>query len=692
MRILFSLALSLTAVSNSHSDTNTPEHVIVTAPFQKSQSETALPITVLTGEALQRDLANTLGETLNNSPGLSNASFGPAVGQPVIRGQQGPRVKVLQNSTGAADASNVSADHAVSVEPILADSIEVIRGPATLLYGNGAIGGVVNVIDNRIPDTVPEQTTSILEMRYGTAAEQGTAVARVDGGSGSFAFHLSGVYRDWNEVEIPGKAIDESAVTDPDHPEPIENTDGFIANSDGKTKSGTLGGSWVFDSGHFGIAYNRLDNEYGIPPGGHGHEEEHEEEHSEEHPEEHSEEEGEGIRIDVNSDRYDLGGEWRGDSNWLQLMRFKLAYTDYEHKEIEGNGEVGTVFSNENWETRFEAGHSLAESWSGVVGLQLVDSDFSAVGEEAFIPQSDTRNTGVFLIESLDLEAWVFEFGLRFENTDIRPSDNLPDQEFDTFSGSASALWEMTENWDVGVALSRAQRAPAPEELYSNANLELIDDCIIHAATQSCEIGNANLKEESSNNIDLSLHWHYPSVEGFITLYYNDFQDFIYLQNTGEEIDEQAVMLYDQIDAQFVGIEAEVNWILLESSSGNVSLSLFGDWIEGELQSNEDVPRLPPMRFGGTLDYARGPFGAYVRGVTAAEQDKPGVNETETDGYTRWDAGVDYHFELSGDRELSVFLKGVNLSDEEIRLSTSFLRNIAPEAGRSVELGFRLTL
>ena len=185
---------------------------------------------------------------------------------------------MLQNGTGASDASNVSADHAVSVEPVLADSIEVIRGPATLLYGNGAIGGVVNVIDNRIPDKVPEQTTGILEIRYGTAAEEETTVARIDGGSGAFAFHLSGVYRDWNDVDIPGKAIDENAVADPDHQEPVENTDGFIANSDGITKSGTVGGSWVFDSGHIGIAYNHLDNEYGIPPGAHSHHEEGDEE------------------------------------------------------------------------------------------------------------------------------------------------------------------------------------------------------------------------------------------------------------------------------------------------------------------------------------------------------------------------------------------------------------------------------
>jgi len=681
MRVLLPLALSLTAASNSYSADSAPEHIIVTAPLQKSQSETALPITVLTGEALQRDLANTLGETLNNSPGLSNASFGPAVGQPVIRGQQGPRVKVLQNGTGAADASNVSADHAVSVEPILADSIEVIRGPATLLYGNGAIGGVVNVIDNRIPEKVPEKTTSILEMRYGTGAEEETAVARIDGGSGAFAFHLSGVYRDWNDIDIPGKAIDESAVADPDHQEDIENTNGYIANSDGITKSGTLGGSWVFDSGHIGIAYNHLDNEYGIPPGAHSH-----------HEDETEEEESEEIRLDVDSDRYDLGGEWRGDSRWLQVMRLKLAYTDYEHKEIEGNGEVGTVFSNESWETRLESGHSVAGGWDGILGLQLISSDFSAKGEEAFIPQSDTLNTGVFIIESLDLDAWVFEFGMRFENTDIDPSDSLSSQEFNTLSGSASALWEFTEHWDIGVALSRAQRAPATEELYSNANLQFIDDCVIHAATQSCEIGNPNLDEESSNNVDVSLHWHYESLDGFITAYYNDFEDFIYLENTGQEIDEQAVLLYNQIDAQFTGIEAEVNWLALESPAGNVSITLFGDWIEGELDNNDDVPRLPPLRVGATLDYALGPFGVYLRGVNAADQDNPGINETETDGYTRWDAGMDYHFKLGSDRELLVFLKGTNLSDEEIRLSTSFLRNIAPEAGRSVELGFRLRL
>lgn len=676
MRYLFPLVLPMSLAGHSFALADQAEHIIVTAPLNKTQAETALPVTVLSGEALQRDLSNTLGDTLNNSPGLANASFGPAVGQPVIRGQQGPRVKVLQNGTGAADASNASADHAVSVEPVLADSIEVIRGPATLLYGNGAIGGVVNVIDKRIPDSVPEQTSSILELRYGSGAEQETAVARVDGGSGAFAFHLSGLYRDWNDVDIPGKAIDEEALGSSGQ---TENSDGFIANSDGRTKSGTIGGSWVFEQGHIGLAYNHLDNEYGIPPGS----------HSEEEADAGEEEQ---IRLDINSNRYDLAGEWRGDSQWLQVLRLKLAYTDYEHREIEGNGEVGTVFSNDSWETRIESGHSLADGWNGIVGLQLINSDFSALGFEAFIPQSDTLNSGVFVIESLELDQWVWEFGLRLENTDIDPSDGLASQDFNTASGSVSALWKFTGNWHLGTALSRAQRAPTTEELYSNPGLQAIDDCVIHAATQACEVGNQQLDEESSNNIDLSLHWHYPTVDGFVTLYYNNFKDFIYLENSGEQVEDLPVLRYKQTDARFTGIEAELNWLLLESARGNFSLRLFGDWVEGELDNNDDVPRLPPLRLGATLDYALGPFGAYLQGVNAAGQDNPGVNETATDGYTRWDAGMDYHIGLNNNRELRLFLKGRNISDEEIRLSTSYLRNVAPEAGRSVELGFRLSI
>lgn len=679
MRYLLPLLLSL-AVASTSARADEPEHVIVTAPHNRTQAETALPITVLSGEQLQRDLANTLGETLDNKPGLANASFGPAVGQPVIRGQQGPRVKVLQNGTSAADASNASADHAVSAEPILADSIEVIRGPASLLYGNGAIGGVVNVIDNRIPSTVPEQTRSMLEMRYGSAAEEDTAVARVDGGSGAFAFHLSGLYRDWNDIDIPGKAIDVSAL-DPAPQGPIENTNGFIANSDGHTRVGTVGGSWVFEKGYIGMAYNHLDNRYGIPPGV-----------VETGGSAEPEEEEENIQLDVNADRYDLASEWQADSKVLQLLRLKVAYTDYEHKEIEGNGEVGTIFSNKTWETRFEAGHSFAEGWSGSAGLQVLHSDFSAIGEEAFIPQSDTLNAGVFLIESLELNNWIWELGARVETTEINPSDGLSNQDFTTVSGSASALWTFTENWYAGVALTRAQRAPSTEELYSNPNLQTIESCVIHAATQACEIGDQQLQEESSNNIDVSLHWDYSGGESYVTVYYNDFEDFIFLNNSGQAINDIPVLFYEQNDARFFGIEAESTWLFLQSAQGDFKLTLFGDWLQGELDNNQDVPRLPPLRVGATLDYALGPLGAYVRGVNAADQDRSGSNESDTDGYTRWDAGVDYHVKLPRRGELLLFLKGTNLSNEEIRLSASFLRNIAPEAGRSIEVGFRLSL
>ena len=679
MRNTLLMGLSLTAASLAYGSNEEPEHLIVTAPFEKTESETALPITVLQGEALRRNLANTLGETLENSPGLTNASFGPGVGQPVIRGQQGPRVKVLQNGTSAADASNVSADHAVSAEPILADSIEVIRGPATLLYGNGAIGGVVNIVDNRIPSSVPETTSFIAETRYDTASEQELVVGRIDGGFGRLAYHLDGLYRDWNDIDIPGKAIDESAVAAPG--ESIETTNGYVANSDGLTRSGTAGLSLVFDQGHVGLAYNRLENEYGIPPGAHSHEEGEDEE-----------EEEEEIRLDVESDRYDLASEWRGNHRALQVLRFKLSYTDYQHQEIEGNGEIGTTFDNETWESRLESGHQLFDDWNGVVGLQWQHQDFSAVGEEAFIPKATSVNTGIFLLESLALDLWTWEFGLRYEHSDIDPDDNLSNQDFDSFSGSLSAMWQFNPAWHMGIALSRAERAPVTEELYSNPELASPASCVIHAATQTCEIGNPNLDQETANNIDLSLHWHYDTVDGFVTVYYNDFQDFIYLGNTGLTVEELPVLVYDQQDAQFTGVEAELNWLFLQSAMGDLSLGLFGDWTQGELDDNDDVPRLPPLRIGASLDYGRGPLGGFIRFVVADDQDNPGLNETATDGYTRWDAGLDYHIDLKQQRELTLFIKGSNLSDEDIRLSTSFLRNVAPESGRSFTLGLRLSL
>lgn len=664
------------------------EHVLVTVPLHKKAAETALPVTVLSGDELRRQASSTIGDTLHATPGLASASFGPGVGQPVIRGQQGARVTVLQNGTSSADASNLSADHANSVEPMLADSIEILRGPSTLLYGGGAIGGVVNVMDNRIPTTLPEALEGGVEYRHDSASDMDVGVFRVDGASGAFALHADGMYRNWNDLEIPGMAMREVGHED-DHGEEEENTDGRIANTDGDTKSLTLGGSYHFDSGFMGLAVNRLENEYGVPAGAHGH---HEDETDEEEGHDEEEHEAEGdIRLDVEQTRYDAALHWHDPIELLEVFRGFLTYTDYEHKELEGSGEVGTRYKNETWEGRLELVHRPMGAFHGVFGLQVSGGQFSALGEEAFIPETDNTDLGLFLLEDYHSGDWTFEGGLRLD-WDERDPDTAAarKQDFTAVSVSGSALWEINGQWQLGLALSRAERAPAAEELYSNVEGQLPQDWIVHAATSAIEVGNPDLDTEVSNNVDASIQWMRDDHFIDITFFYNDFSDYINLLNTGVEVDETPVYVYVQDDAEFYGVEVNSEFTLGQLGGGQFALGVFGDSIRGKLDEGGDVPRLPPSRVGGRLSWSGDQWGVWTLVVAADDQDKPGDHEEPSNSYTRWDMGGEYRMPIN-DAELLLSLEVKNIDDEEIRLSTSFLRDVAPEAGRSVVFALRYT-
>ena len=649
------------------------EHVLVSVPLHKKSAETALPVTVLSGDALRRAASSTIGDTLNNSPGLANASFGPGVGQPVIRGQQGARVTILQNGTSSGDASNLSADHAVSVEAILADSIEVLRGPATLLYGGGAIGGVVNILDNRIPTRLEEEVSGSAEYRYDSASDMDTVVARLDIPTGSMAWHVDALYRDWANLEIPGSAVKDGGD---------DAEEGEVHNTDGRTKSMTMGGSYHFDDGFFGMAVNRLENEYGIPSGSHEH-------HEDETPEEHEEHD---IRIDVEQTRYDAALHWHDPFGGAEVFRGFLSYTDYQHAEIEGSGEIGTLYSNDTLEARLELVHDQVKNFHGVFGLQAKSGEFSAIGEESFVPLTDSTELGLFVLEDYHRQAWTYEAGLRLDWVERNPDTHAAStQTFSAFSLSGSALWAMSERWQLGLALSRAERAPAIEELYSNVEGSGPNDWVLHAATGAIELGNPDLSTEVSSNLDLTLSWTGDGHFIETTVFYNDFSDYINLANTGREVGHSPVLIYAQDDAEFYGIEIESEFTLGDIGGGDITLALFADSIRGTLGNGEDAPRLPPLRISGRLAWSDQSWAIWTRLMSAAQQDRSGQNEGATEGYTRWDLGGDYRLPLGG-RELLLFASFKNLADEEIRLSTSFLRDVAPETGRSLELGIRFEI
>lgn len=655
--------------ANDVSNTSTKEHVesvIVTAPLHKTAAETALPVTVLGGEELQQRAAGSIGATLDNSPGLANASFGPGVGQPVIRGQQGPRVQVLENGAASGDASGVSADHAVTVEPMLAETIEVLRGPATLLYGGGAIGGVVNVIDNRIPKQLRDAVNGAIEYRHNSNDDADTTVLKLDGSAGQFGWHLDGSYRDWNDSEIPGSAFDRSHVADLS-----QNSDGSIDNTGGRNHSVAAGGSWIFDDGYIGASVNDMANYYGIPAvaGGEA-----------------------GVHIDMRQKRYDVAGEWDNPNKAIDAFRWRLTYTDYQHEELEDTGEVGTKFTNKTWQNRFELVHEPLFGWHGVVGLQLKRSDFAAEGEEGFIPESIGNGAGLFVIEDYHYRDFIYELGVRYDSDRIDPdSDIARDKSFNSLSASAGGTWKFAPDWSLGLAVSHSQRAPTVEELFSNAE-NAPADYVVHGATQSIEVGDSKLDSETSRNIDLTLSYKDERFDGFVTLFDNQFKDFIFLANSATTGAEGApILFYSQEDAHFAGAEFNLTTLLAEVAQGKFSVDIYGDSVRGELDRSGAVPRMPPLRVGTRLKWDATSFDAYAGVLHAASQSRAGEFETDTDGYNRVDAGINYYLTAAKARDTQLFVRGTNLTNQTIRASTSFLRDYAPEPGRTVEAGVRFS-
>lgn len=734
------VATSATTYGQSESrnhDYQSIEEIIVSAPFEGTVADTVLPIGVLSGEELREKVANTLGETLRNEVGINNASFGPGLGHPVIRGQSGSRVNILINSVGVTDASNQSPDHAEAVEVAMADRVEVIRGPATLLYGSGAVGGIINVIDNRIPSQLVDSPEFAIEQSHNTVNNENHTIMRLDASAGNLAFHLDAFTRESKNLEIPGLAIDEAGLEavedlmaslhehdhdeehgeehgeeehdhDHDHEDEIENTNGFVGNSDVESDGATAGFSWVGERGFFGVSAQRLTNNYGLPPGTHSHShgDEHGEEHDEEHEEDHMHEEEHGhdhgdvefVRLDMEKTRYDIKGRYDIDGSFFQTFEGSIGFTDYTHSEQEffedGDVEIGTRFANEGMEGRFTLSHTESDSRSGVWGLQIIDTDFSAIGEEAFIPESRIESLGLFAVERLQSGRFTGEVGLRFEQGQVSTGNGCSNDD-NALSLSASGLYSLDGDSNMMLGVSRSQRNPTVEELYSNvdpstcANYSDPEQFTLHAATNLLEIGNTNLDEETSTNIEVGYRRFAGPFIGSFSAYHNKIDDFVFLDITGEEFEEQLIARYTARDATFTGLEAEVSMNLLENGDTVLDLTVFGDLVRAEFDNGGNVPRIPPAKIGAELRYSSSVWSMHAHLTRVARQDDAGALELPTDGYVLLSLYGDYHWRFGSDSELKLFAQANNVLDEEIRLHQSFLKNYAPEAGRGVTVGLR---
>jgi len=671
--ILLAASSSLALPVQAEEPVTELEPVIVTAPLQLKLSESALPVTILSDDELRMKTGHSIGDTLKNELGISSQSFGPGVGTPVIRGQAGPRVRVLSNGIGSNDASAISPDHATSVEPLLAERIEVLRGPATLPYGSGAMGGVVNVIDNRIPGSQFDKLVgAALEQRFDSTSDETSTTMKVEGGKDHIAYHLDGFYRHRNNLDIGGNGIDTAkvAITDPSLVV-VDNPKGYLNNTGAEAISGSAGLSWIGAPGFAGVSINNINNNYGIAPDGTG--------------------TGTTV-IALRQSKYDFKSELNNPFSFAKNLRTRLGYTDYQHTEI-ANGTPGSFFTNQTYEGRMELTHKDIGLLRGVLGFQAQASDFNAIDKstgDTIVPRSLTNSYGVFAVESFDIGAVTYQFGTRVEQTGISPQDRAS-LSYTPVSASASALWKLDNRNSLNLAVTRSSRAPNVQELLADG---------YHDATRSFERGSINLKEETSYNLDLGYRFKTDWLRAEFDLFHNWASDYIYQQRSGEFVDENGnpcavdckpVVISSQQDAIFKGYEAKLIFPMMENHYGLLELTLFSDYTRGEFVNGGDVPRMPPLRYGFQLDYNQEKLSSYLRLTRADDQPHAGEFETSTAGYYLLNVGVNYQLKAYHDAKLMVFAKGNNLLNENIRNSTSYLRNFASEAGRGAEVGFRLS-
>lgn len=665
-------------------------YVASASPFGRNQVDVAQSTTVLSERSLLLKQQPTLGETLAGEPGMSATSFGPGASRPIIRGLGGDRIRLLENSVGTLDASVTSPDHAVSVEPFLIERIEIVRGPASLLFGSTAVGGLVNVITHRIETELPEaRVRGGAEVRYGSGADEFARGGVLDlsllpAGEPALVLHLDAFRRTTGDLRIPGFAQSAAArarMADAarlaGEPDPVPARD-HLPNSALESFGGATGLSLVGKTYHLGASSSGFDSLYGIPAAD---------------PAE------AGVHIDLRQRRLAVDGEWRRDGQWLNAVRLKFGHANYRHQELEPDGAIGTVFTNRGYDARLELLHGGAKNWNGAVGLQSTSNRLSALGAEAFLPPSRTTGTAVFAFEEIVCGPLTWQFGARVDHTDLEAEGKTSRQENDV-SGSLGAVWKFDGPYSIAWSVARTARPPNAQELFSAGP---------HAGTQAFEIGDAGLAAEKSLGLELSLRRQTGFVTGSVTLFSNRFSGYINEQADGTlAFDETAgwtllapaeaqaagladglpVFRYGQRDAKFWGAEVETIWHLHADDGMEWDLKLAADFTRAR-DDRGNLPRIPAARTLVGLSWAKGPWNAGVESQFVFNQNRVGPNEQPTSGYTLVSADLAWTH-LAGRYTYEVFAHGTNLANEEVRPHPSFLKEFAPLGGRALTAGIRL--
>jgi iron complex outermembrane receptor protein len=633
------------------------EVVSVSADTPRSQFESFQPTSVLAGQELTKQLETSIGDTLQNEPGLASRSFGPTPARPVIRGLSGDRVLILQDGQRMSDLSSQSGDHGVTVNPAGAQRIEVVRGPATLLYGSNAIGGLVNIITEDIPTRPLKRATGNFTFDLGSAAKEGGAAGDVQVGNGVFALHAGGGGRRTDDVDTP---------------------EGEVLNSQSRSGFGTVGLSWTAAKGYFGGSYGYDDTKYGIPVV----------------------EDGQ-VEVTPRKHSFSLRGGAQGLTGVFDAFRGTLSVRRYKHDELV-SGNVNTAFTNNTVEIEGMGSHRTVGRLKGSVGAWVLDRGFDAVGEEALSPAIDQRGLAAFAYEELTWPHVTMQFGGRVDRTEYEPFGEQK-RDFTSGSGSVGLLFRPAAADDrltIALSAARAGRNPALEELFYFGS---------HPGNFAFEVGNPNLEPEHAFGFDLSLRWRGARASGEITYFRNDISKFVFTapvtpeefearepefakrfpgrgigehEEEGDHGEEFPIIEYIGTDSVLQGIEAHSDIQL----TSQLFLELGLDYVRGTVKaSDEPLPRMPPLRFRGGLRYQYNAFqaGGEVRAV--AKQDRLFPTEIETDGYQLVRLFTSYTFG-QGNVAHTITARLDNATNELYRNHLSLIKHLVPEMGRNFKL------
>ena len=660
-----------------------PPTVVTASPIGSDLFDTVEPVNVLRGQGLRLRQQPTLGETVSQEVGVTSSYFGPNASRPIIRGLGGFDIRLLQNGLGITDVSAMSPDHTVATSPFAAEAIEVVRGPATIMYGGNAVGGVVNVIDGRIPQygqSTPVQGAA--QYRYNTENSLQAGGMRVNAGNQAFVVHLDGYKSNNHDLQIPGNAWTGAVQDARGSPGPS----GTLPNSQGNTETFGVGGSVMLgDRGYAGLSYSQFNSDYGTVA-------------------------EEDVTIKLRQHAWNFASELRNTIPGLDALRVKYIYTDYQHTEFE-SGTAGTMFSSNGYNLRVEGLHVPIGPLRGAVGFEAANIKFSALGEEAFVPSTRTQDFAGFIYEELPHGPWKFLFGGRVASVKMDAADfpqggqPAASRNFTPWSVAVGALYAFNRQWGMTGNVSYTQRAPTVQELFANGP---------HLATDQFVVGDQNLNQVESTAVDLALKWKSGLFASSVAAFYNHFSNYIALIPTGifRNPDDRSVVPsaapivdpvtgdvvnpvqqfnYQGVRARFWGIELKGGLPIWSMGGQTLTLGLQGDYVNAQdLTNGQPLPFIPPLRAGATLGYQREAFTAGLGILAAAAQTRVPQFQTTTAGYANVFLNASYLFKVpGGGPSLEVFLQANNLLDQTIRYSTSELKDIAPLGGRALMAGVR---